>query len=268
MQVFLNLLTNAARYSAAGRPVTVVMTSDASAVTVSVRDDGVGIAADQIERVFEMFYQGGAESERASGGLGIGLSLVQKLAELHGGTVRAYSAGLGQGSEFIVTLPVPEPTGTEQSAAEDGGLPRTGSRRLLVVDDNRDAADTIAEVLRLMGYEVAVAYDGVEGVARAQAVRPDVVILDLGMPRLDGYGACRALRETTWGRGIRILALSGWGQAADMERAAEAGFDGHMVKPVAPDVLVRTIEQAVAHAGQSGHRQGLGDKGALNPTRP
>jgi len=253
VQVFLNLLTNAARYSAAGRPVSVLAEIEGEHAVVRVRDRGVGISADQVGRVFDLFYQGGADSERANGGLGIGLSLVQRLAELHGGSVEARSRGLGHGSEFVVRLPLAsarDEARDDAPALQAADAPTAG-RRVLIVDDNRDAADTMAEVLRMMGHEVFTAYDGVEGLAQAEATRPEVVVLDLGMPRLDGYGACRALRESAWGRAMTVLALSGWGQPADMERATQSGFDGHLVKPVSPDVLARTIEHVLA-SGKAG----------------
>ncbi len=253
VQVLLNLLTNAARYSDNGRPVTLSVAREDGCVVQRVRDQGVGIAPDQLQRVFEMFYQGGA----SGGGLGIGLSLVQRLAQLHGGSVEARSEGPGRGSEFVVRLPPApaEPAWPVAPEAVGKAQPSTSParRRVLIVDDNRDAADTLAEVMEMLGYEVGTAYDGVEGLARAEAFRPDVAVLDLGMPRLDGFGACRALRQTEWGRGIAVLALSGWGQAADTQRAAEAGFDGHLVKPVSPDALMEKIEETLAkRAARSG----------------
>lgn len=246
VQVVQNLLTNAARYSADERPIAVRLATEEGAAVLRVRDQGIGIAADQLPRLFDLFYQGGSESERATGGLGIGLPLAKLLAELHHGSVEAHSAGLGQGSEFTVRLPLPVESVATAPADADAQAPAAHGRRVLIVDDNRDAADLLAEVLRLMGDEVATAYDGVEGLARAEAFRPEVVILDLGMPRLDGYGTCRALRATEWGRDMTVLALTGWGQPADQQRAAQAGFDGHLVKPVAPDLLARTIDELVA----------------------
>ncbi|MDO9436603.1 PAS domain-containing protein [Hydrogenophaga sp.] len=241
VQVLLNLLTNAARYSAAGRPVTVQGVVHAAGVDLHVRDEGIGIAAEELERVFEMFYQVGTDTGRTSGGMGIGLSLVQRLTELHGGTVEVKSEGLGRGSEFTVRLPLlpAEPTAAPR---QDAGALAPPPRRVLIVDDNRDAADTLAEMLRLIGYEAFTAYDGVEGVAQAEALRPDAVLLDLGMPRLDGYGACKAIRAGAHGKHMAVVALSGWGQTADTERTREAGFDGHLVKPVPPDDLVATLE--------------------------
>jgi PAS domain S-box-containing protein len=248
VQVLLNLLTNAVRYSEDGKPIALSVAREDGHAVLRVRDQGMGIAADQLPRVFELFYQGRGE---AAGGLGIGLSLVQRLAGLHGGSVEARSEGLGQGSEFVVRLPLAQAAVAAEPAAPARAQPSApqARRRVLIVDDNRDAADTLAEVMEMLGYEVGTAYDGAEGLARAEAMRPEAAVLDLGMPRLDGFGTCRALRETAWGRGMAVLALSGWGQAADMERAAEAGFDGHLVKPVAPDELVVAIEEALAKRG-------------------
>ncbi|KQP12072.1 PAS domain-containing protein [Pseudorhodoferax sp. Leaf265] len=248
VQVFANLLTNAARYSARGRPIKLALRGEAGQAVVRVRDQGVGIAADQLQRVFELFYQGGTPSERGHGGLGIGLSLVQQLTALHHGTVQATSPGLGQGSEFVVRLPLAGAgfAYAQASAADDGR--RSG--RLLIVDDHRDGADTLSDVLGSMGYEVSTAYDGVEGLAQAEATRPDIAVLDLGMPRMDGYGLCRALREHDWGRRMTVLALSGWGQAADRARTRAAGFDVHLVKPIEPQALAEAIERA--RAGNQG----------------
>ncbi|WP_332813941.1 hybrid sensor histidine kinase/response regulator [Ramlibacter sp.] len=243
VQIVQNLLTNALRYSADGRPVAVDVQVEGAQAVLRVRDQGIGIAANQLPRLFDLFYQGGSPAERATGGLGIGLPLAKLLAELHHGSVEAHSAGLGQGSEFTVRLPLPAEPVADPGRADDALAQAPKRERVLIVDDNRDAADILAEVLRLMGDEVGTAYDGVEGLAQAEAFRPEVVILDLGMPRLDGYGTCRALRATEWGRKMIVVALTGWGQPADLQRAAEAGFDGHLVKPVAPEVLVRTIEE-------------------------
>jgi PAS domain S-box-containing protein len=247
VQVVLNLLTNAVRYSEPGTRIAVSLTPEAAPAqaVIAVQDQGIGIAADQQARVFDLFYQGSGAAGRLHGGLGIGLSLVQRLTHLHGGTVHVHSDGLGRGSRFTVRLPlagadVPHP----QAAAAPTERP-AASARVLVVDDNRDAVDLLAEVLRMTGYEVVTAYDGVDGLAEAEASLPDVVVLDLGMPRLDGYGACRALRATDWGRQMKVLALSGWGQPADRDRTREAGFDQHLVKPVDPETLIQAIEQVL-----------------------
>lgn len=251
VQVLGNLLTNAARYSPAGTPICLWARNEGAEAVLGVRDFGNGIAAHQLPRVFDMFYQGGDGLDRGHGGLGIGLSLVQRLAQLHGGRVEAHSGGLNQGSEFIVRLPLalaaqqaaPAPLPTEAPA------PQRTVRQVLVVDDNQDSADTLAEVLRLMGCEADTAYDGVEGVEKAQQLRPDALVLDLGMPRMNGFEACRRIRSQPWGRDMKIVAVSGWGQQEDRRRSAEAGFDAHLVKPVVPDALLEVLDGLSQRAG-------------------
>ena len=245
VQVLGNLLANAARYSPAGTPIWVWARAEGGEAVLGVRDLGQGIAPHQLPRVFDMFFQGGDGLDRGHGGLGIGLSLVQRLAQLHGGRVEAHSGGLNQGSEFIVRLPLalavqqaPEPT----SSPAKSRAPERRVRQVLVVDDNQDSADTLAEVLRLMGCEAETAYDGVEGVEKAQELRPDALVLDLGMPRMNGFEACRRVRSQPWGREIKIVAVSGWGQQEDRRRSAEAGFDAHLVKPVVPDALLEVLD--------------------------
>ncbi len=245
VQVLGNLLANAARYSPAGTPIWVWARAEDGEAVLGVRDLGKGIAPHQLPLVFDMFFQGGEGLDRGHGGLGIGLSLVQRLTQLHGGRVEAHSGGLNQGSEFIVRLPlalvdevaVPAPQPEPPAAA-----PERSVRQVLVVDDNQDSADTLAEVLRLMGCEAETAYDGVEGVEKAQQLRPDALVLDLGMPRMNGFEACRRIRSQPWGRGMKIVAVSGWGQQEDRRRSAEAGFDAHLVKPVVPDALLEVLD--------------------------
>ena len=181
--------------------------------------------------------------ERSRGGLGIGLSLVHRLVELHGGKVEARSEGIGKGSEFIVRLPVlvelPMPPQPQESKVN--GKTKTTGRRILVVDDNRDSAGSLAMLLRLTGNEVCIAYDGLEGFQAAERFVPDVVLLDIGMPRLNGYDACRRIRNEAWGKGMVLIAMTGWGQDDDRRRTLEAGFDGHMVKPVDPNALMHIL---------------------------
>lgn len=245
VQIFVNLLSNAARYGAAGQAIEVVVQAGEAEVQVQVRDHGIGIADTQLRRVFDLFYQGGHSAARGNGGLGIGLSLVQRLSALHGGTVHAHSAGLGQGSTFTVRLPLAE-AGAAAAEAAPAPAVACSPARVLIVDDNQDGAELMAELLRMSGYEVAAAYDGVDGLAQAERWRPDVIVLDLGMPKLDGYGMCRALRASPWGQGMQVLALSGWGQPSDRLRTQQAGFDQHLVKPVDPDALIAAIAQALA----------------------
>ena len=233
-QVVTNLLTNAAKFSP--RPGTVEVTVETepdSRVRLSVKDTGVGISPEDLPHVFEMFYRGGGSVERPYGGLGVGLYLVRSLVELHGGTISAESEGRGRGAVFTVRLPVedsesapPRPSGgrTEGTALS--------SKRVLIVDDNRDSADALAKLLRSGGNDVTTAYEGCAALAAAERLKPDVVLLDLGMPTIDGYEVCRRIRERQWGKDILLVALTGWGRAEDRERTREAGFDEHLVKPV------------------------------------
>ena len=235
-QVFLNLLNNAAKYTERGGHIWLSADVLGSEVVVSVRDTGVGIPAETLPRLFQMFYQVDHSLEKARGGLGIGLSLVRRLVDLHGGKVEARSDGVGKGSEFIVRLPLlSEQRATERSRlglSNNGGSKPVSVHRILVVDDNRDSADSLAILLRLAGNEVHAAYDGVEGVEAAERFRPDVILLDIGMPRLNGYDACRRIRKESWGRDMIVIALTGWGQDEDRRRTLESGFDAHMVKPI------------------------------------
>ena len=240
VQVVMNLVTNAARYSAAGTPIEVTAAREGDWLRLAVRDQGQGIPSGDHERVFELFYQGESGTQRSHGGLGIGLSLVKRLTELHGGRVEARSAGPGRGSEFVVWLPLAEGP-VPQPAPASAPATRSASRRILIVDDNRDSANTLAEVLRLLGHEVQTAYDGASGLREGEALQPEVVLMDLGMPQMDGFQACRAMRATSWGGAARMLAVSGWGQASDVERSRAAGFDGHLVKPVSPADLIPAL---------------------------
>jgi CheY-like chemotaxis protein len=204
-----------------------------SDVLVSVRDDGIGIAAEMLPRIFKMFAQATPALERSQSGLGIGLSLVKGMVELHGGRVEARSDGPGRGSEFTVRLPVLIETLVQETPQGDEDEPLSvAKRRILVVDDLKDSADSLAMLLRLKGHEVHTAYDGEEAVIAAEKVRPEVVLLDIGMPKLNGYDACHRIREKPWAKGIILIALTGWGQDDDRRRTKEAGFNGHMVKPV------------------------------------
>jgi PAS domain S-box-containing protein len=246
-QVATNLLTNAAKYTDPGGRIDLVVESADGSAVLRVRDTGVGIAPDVLPRVFDLFVQAERRLDRARGGVGIGLTLVKRLVELHGGTVEAHSPGVGRGSEFVIRLPLLREDGQPlKMDPSEAHTPLTRpqperSRRILVVDDNRDAADSLSLLLRLDGHEVTVAYDGKGALAAAPACRPDVVFLDLGMPGMDGYEVCRRLRQMPELNGVRLVALTGWGQEGDRRRSAEAGFDHHVVKPADPEDLRRVF---------------------------
>jgi PAS domain S-box-containing protein len=232
-QVLGNLLTNAAKYTEANGNIRLSARRDGAEVALSVRDDGIGIAADMLPHVFELFVQADHTSTKAQGGLGIGLTLVKNLVELHGGSVSADSAGLGTGSEFVVRLPLV--VHSDDAPSMDEGLvenfqPSSG-RRLLVVDDNRDAAASLGMLLQLQGHEVRVANDGQSALELATSFRPHLVFLDLGMPGMDGFEVARRLRQTPSLEKTTLVALTGWGQREDRRRTAEAGFNHHLVKP-------------------------------------
>jgi PAS domain S-box-containing protein len=250
-QVVCNLLTNAAKFSEPGSRIWLAARREGGEAVVSVRDEGAGIPAPMLTRVFEMFTQVDLSLEKSQGGLGVGLGIVKRLVEMHGGTVEARSEGEGRGSEFVVRLPVAAPAvGTPQppeQRAEAATPP--GRRRILVVDDNADSADSLGRLLGLLGHEARTAYDGESGVAAAGAFRPDVVLMDIGMPRLNGYDAARRIREQPWGKGVVLVALTGWGQEADRRRSQEVGFDAHLVKPVDPAALDKLLAESQATTG-------------------
>lgn len=244
-QVFGNLLNNAAKYTEEGGHISLTAKRQGSDVVVSVSDDGIGIAPELLPHIFDLFSQAKPALVRSQGGLGIGLSLVKGLVELHEGRVEAHSGGARAGSEFIVRLPVaaePPLAEDEQRPEDVAAPPSTAKRRVLVVDDNRDSADTLAGLLGVMGQEAHTAYDGAQALEMAESLRPDVMLLDIGMPNVDGYEACRRVREQPWGGEVFIVALTGWGQPEDRRRGAEAGFDHHMVKPVRYDDLMSLLE--------------------------
>lgn len=230
-----NLLNNASKYTERGGRIELTVRVEDSHAVIGVRDDGIGIDPEQLPRIFDMFSQGEDPLRRSGSGLGIGLALVRSLVELHGGVVEARSAGLGRGSEFTVRLPLGD-SGDSRSTRERSeahGSPSV-SRRILVVDDYRDAAETLAVLLEAGGHDVHVAFDGPEAVAAVAELRPDMVLLDLGLPKLGGYEVARRIRESEGEARTVLVALTGWGQEEDRRRTAEAGFDHHMVKP--PDV--------------------------------
>jgi CheY-like chemotaxis protein/two-component sensor histidine kinase len=240
-QVFSNLLNNACKFTEPGGEIRIATRQDGAQVEITVADSGIGIAPDQLGNIFEMFSQVDSSLERTHSGLGIGLTLVKRLVEMHGGTIVAASDGPGRGSIFTVRLPVraSEPALASSSSASSSAI--ASPKRILVTDDNRDAANTVAMLLRLGGHEVTTAYDGLEAVEQAEKHKPDVMLLDIGLPGMNGYDVCRAIRQQAWGKPIRIIALTGWGQDQDRQNAREAGFDDHLVKPVDPETLCQKI---------------------------
>jgi signal transduction histidine kinase/ActR/RegA family two-component response regulator len=230
-QVFSNLLNNAVKYTDAGGRIEVEARRDDGAATVSVRDSGIGIAAEALSNVFEMFVQLDARGNRAQKGLGIGLTLVRSLIELHGGSVTARSPGVGRGSEFVVRLPLAARGPARASARETSAVKIPGLPRVMVVDDNVDAAESLAALLRLLGAEVRVIHDGAAALEVLDAFNPVAVFLDLGMPGMDGYETARRMRAQPGARSTVLIALTGWGQERDRSQTAAAGFHHHLVKP-------------------------------------
>jgi len=232
-QVVLNLLDNARKFTPEGGTIALAGEHGAQDVVITVRDTGAGIPAEERPRLFEMFYQVNDGRVPYQGGLGIGLALVKRIVELHGGTVEVRMPASGTGSEFAVRLPRVSPTPVAAVSLPPGWPERpVQPRRVLVVDDNHDSADSLAILLRRDGNTVRTAYDGLEAIAAAEAFRAEVVLLDIGLPPLDGYHVARQIRQAAWGRDIVLVAVTGWGQENDRRRTREAGFDAHLVKPV------------------------------------
>jgi PAS domain S-box-containing protein len=243
-QVIGNLLNNACKFTNKGGRIelTVEVEEEKENAVIRVRDNGIGIAPDQLPRIFDMFTQIDTSLERTVSGLGIGLTLVKNLVEMHGGTVDATSAGLGKGSEFVVRLPVTNDTGAEKTSIVPDKKRQAGPpRRILIVDDNQDAARSLAALLRLAGHETHTAFDGLEAIEVAAERRPDVVLLDIGLPKLNGYEAARRLRNETWATDVVLIALTGWGQEEDRQKSIAAGFNAHLVKPVDFNALQRLL---------------------------
>ena len=238
-QVFSNLLNNACKYTPGGGHIRLTAERAGGEIVVRVRDTGIGIDAEHLPGVFDMFSQAAPALERAQGGLGIGLSLALALARMHGGRIEARSEGRGKGAEFIVTLPACDEAPLAERAGDAARASAT--RRILVVDDNADGADSLAMLLRAEGHAVEIAYDGPGAIDAVASFKPDLVLLDIGLPRMNGYEACRAIRKRTGGEGIVIAALTGWGQEEDHRRSREAGFDAHLVKPVEREALAALL---------------------------
>jgi CheY-like chemotaxis protein len=255
-QALANLLTNAAKYTDPGGRIMLAATSDAEGLQISVQDNGIGLT--ETAHIFEMFSQVETALERSQGGLGIGLALVKGLIAMHGGTVEAMSAGLGQGSVFTIRLPrsviaqTTAPTAAQPQSATAAQTQTQIQARcsVLIADDNYDAADSLGLVLRVAGYDVHLAHSGTEALAIAEREQPRILVLDIGMPGLNGYDVAERVRATSWGRDALLLAMTGWGQAEDKERSRRAGFDEHLTKPVDLETLERKLDAFLA--GQPG----------------
>jgi CheY-like chemotaxis protein len=242
VQVFTNLLSNACKYTDDGGSIRLNVERKDQDVIVKIRDTGIGIPANKLTSVFEMFAQIQSLPERSRGGLGIGLTVVKRLVEMHGGSVSVSSEGPGRGSEFSVRLPILVKDHPELPSRRETDRERTVSaRRILVVDDDADSAASLALLLRMSGNETAMAHDGQAAVAAVESFRPDVVLMDISLPKLDGHDAARRIREEPWGKDVVLVALTGWGQEEDRRKSRDAGFDEHMVKPVDYDALMRFL---------------------------
>jgi signal transduction histidine kinase/CheY-like chemotaxis protein len=252
-QVITNLVNNAAKYTPAQGHISVTARRHDGEAVLTIRDDGIGIAPDLLPHVFDLFTQADQSLVRSAGGLGIGLTIVRNLVELHGGTVTAESEGPGRGSEFVVRLPLGRPS-EAPARADPTDAPATGPLRILVIEDNADTADALRAFLEMDGHHVNVATDGPRGLEVARAVRPDVALIDIGLPGVDGYEVARRIR--TLGHSFALVALTGYGQPEDRRRAAEAGFDGYVVKPVSPEVLRQVLADCDATRMTARDRRG------------
>jgi PAS domain S-box-containing protein len=240
VQVLYNLLTNAAKYTPSGGQINLTATARDRTLEVSVKDNGIGIPPGRLTDIFKLFSRVDSSLERQEG-LGIGLTLARQLTELHGGTIEARSEGIGRGSEFVVKMPV---VAVAEAAAADASPdpgPACKPRRILVADDNHDAVESLTLLLQLAGHDVHKAFDGQAAMTSAEELKPDVALLDIGMPKANGYEVARHIREHLWGKRIYLVALTGWGQEADKRRAQDVGFDAHLVKPVAPEAINRLL---------------------------
>lgn len=251
-QVLCNLLQNAAKYSPDPGPIQFAAKNDNGQVVLSVKDHGLGIPPDKLEEVFEMFAQIGRSAQSGYTGLGIGLTLAKSLVEMHGGFLEAKSEGIGQGAEFLVRLPdcLRQPKASDGNIA-DNAEQATAKQRVLVVDDNEDAARMLGMTVKILGHEAIIACDGAEAIAIASDFQPDIVLLDLGMPRMDGYETAAHMRQTTWGKDAVLVALTGWGQDEDRRRTKAAGFNHHIVKPAEHAALLAIFEECQMAANRT-----------------
>jgi PAS domain S-box-containing protein len=250
-QLIGNLLSNASKFTPKGGSLSLTVRRDAGEAVIRVRDTGIGIAAEMLPRVFDLFVQGERPPDWSSGGLGLGLTLAKRLAEMHGGTLEAHSAGLGKGSEFVLRLPTLEGERPVEAPVRPLSVKQVVQRRILVVDDNGDAAESLALVLGMTGHEVRLAGDGPSALAAAAEFRPEIVLLDIGLPGMDGYEVARRLRSGDGPRDMSLVALTGYGQDADRERARAAGFDHHLVKPASPEAILAILGPTSRSAGST-----------------
>ena len=247
VQMVGNLLNNAARYTNPGGRIEVSVKRDGDLACIAVRDNGIGIAAESLTRLFQLFSRIDSRARQGADGLGVGLALVRRLADMHGGEVSVHSEGLGMGSEFVLRLPLAA-AAPALADASPAVAPAAGcGHRILVADDNRDALDTLAMLLESEGHEVFKAADGAEALLAARTHRPELILLDIGMPVMDGYQAAVRIRGESWGGGVMLVALTGWGQSSDVQRAHAAGFDLHLVKPVTLENLQSVIARVPAY---------------------
>jgi PAS domain S-box-containing protein len=251
-QVLSNLLINAAKYTNPGGTISLRVERQDGEAVITIKDSGIGIPPELLPKIFDMFMQGDRTMTRTHGGLGIGLTLVKRLVEMHGGSVEAWSEGKDKGSQFTIRVPaLVDPRNRERDAIPaDDSMPK-GHRRILIVDDNELSANSLSILLGMAGNETRTAYDGAEAVATAETFRPDVVLLDLGLPLMDGYETCTRIRQQPWGKDILVVALTGWGQAEDRRRSTEAGFDRHIVKPADPVQLMKMLAELEAAKEQA-----------------
>ena len=252
VQVFANLVSNAVKFTPPGGHVSITARMEDGLLRVAIEDNGIGIGQDVMPRIFSMFEQGPTVPGQIASGLGIGLSLARQFAEMHGGSIAAYSAGAGLGSRFVVSLPAslaPDAAAGDAPTAEPVPAAARHAVRVLVVDDNRDAADSLQTLLQLEGYVVDVAYDGKQALAAIEAAWPQLIVMDLGMPGMDGYEAARRIRLQARGREVLMIALTGWGQGDARLRTQQAGFDHHLTKPVDFDAIAALLGQHLARQG-------------------